>query len=142
MAQWKVSPADRKSIEEHELWEKDEMSIRCITGWRSGTWIITTSDNNEPKFDRTSIPFGSPDEDSINMNFCSSNNIEECQMEETYDCWYSDIIWSDNLDEDEQDRLEELRNEDSSSSWEEEGWIQTDTEMWVWGDLKIEKIED
>lgn len=142
MAQWKVSPADKKSIEEHELWEKDGIAIRRITGWRSGTWIVTTSDNNPPEFERTNVPFGSPDEDSIDMNYCCDNNIEEVEMEETWDGWYSNVVWPDDMDDEEIERLEELWDEDEYSAWEEDGWIQTDTEMWVWGDLNIEKIEE
>lgn len=140
MAQWKVTPKDKKSVEEHELWEKDGTAIRRITGWRSGTWIVTTSDDNEPQFERTNVPFGSPDEDSIDMNFCSGDNIEDCEMEETWDGWYSDVIWPDDMENEERERLEELWEEDSYEAWQEEGWQQTDTEMWVWGDLNIEKI--
>lgn len=142
MAQWKVSPANKKSIEEHELWEKDGMAIRRITGWRGGTWIVTTSDDIEPEFERTNVPFGSLDEDSVDMNCCCDNNIEECEIEETFDGWYGDVIWPDDMDDDERERLEELWEEDDYSGWEGDGWIHTDTEMWVWGDLTIEKIED
>ncbi len=142
MTIWKVSPANKKSIEEHELWEKDGTAIRRITGWRSGTWIVTTSDDQEPQFERTSVPFGSPDADSVDMNCACDNNIEEVEMEETWDGWYGDVVWPDDMSDEERERLENLWEEDSYSSWEEDGWVQTDTEMWVWGDLDIEKIEE
>lgn len=142
MAQWKVSPADKKSIEEHEMWEKDGMLIRRITGWRSGSWIVTTSNDEEPQFERTCVPNGTPDEDSIDMNCACENNIEDIEMIETYDGWYGDVNWPDELDDDERERLEELWEEEFYDGWEGEGWVQTDTEMWVWGDLDIEPYED
>lgn len=134
MAEWKVSPSNKKSIEEHELWEKDGLIIRRITGWRNGSWIVTTNDDEEPDFDRG-------DEDFIDINSACNNNIEEIEMEETVDGWYDDVRWPDSMDEEEQARLEELWNEESYDGWEGDGWIQTDTEMLIWGDLNIEKVE-
>lgn len=136
MAVWRVSPADKKSIEEHEFWSKDGFQITRITGWRTGSWLVTTSDDSKPQFERN-------EDGAIDMNCCSGNNIEECEMEETWDGWYGDIVWPDDFDdEEEQERLTELWDEESYDGWEGEGWIQTDTEMWVWGDLEVEKVEE
>jgi hypothetical protein len=35
-------------VEEHELWQKDDMVIRRITGFRFGTWTVETNDNEPP----------------------------------------------------------------------------------------------
>ena len=142
MAVWRVSPLNKKSVEEHELWEKDGLAIRRITGWRSGTWLVTTSDDNEPEFERHDVPFGDGELDAVDMNFCEDNNIEECQMEETWDGWYGDVIWPDDMDEDERERLETIWDEDDYDGWEEAGWIHVDSEMWVWGELNVERVED
>jgi len=57
------------------------------------------------------------------------------------DGWYGDVRYPDDMDEEEQERLEELWDEDAYSAWEEEGWVQTDTECWAWGEFDIEKDE-
>ena len=142
MTQWKVSPVDKKSIEEHEIWEKDGVAIRRITGFRSGSWIVTTSDDQEPEFELQAVPFGSPDKDSVDFNNACDNNIEDVELEEVNDGWYDDVIWPDDMDDNERDRLADLWEEDSYSAWEEDGWINTDTSMWVWGELEIERLDD
>ena len=142
MALWRVSPLNKKSVEEHELWEKDGLAIRRITGWRTGTWLVTTSDDNKPEFEHTGVPFGDSKLDAIDMNFCEGNNIEECELEETWDGWHSDVIWPDDMDDDERDRLENIWDEDDYDGWESDGWIHTDSEMWVWGELNVEQIKE
>ena len=139
MAQWTVSPAEKKSIEEHEMWQKGDMVIRRVTGWRWGTWTVTTSDDEPPQFELEAVPFGSPDKDSVDMNNCFCNNIEDAVMEETSDGWYENIIWPDDMDEEEQERLEQLWEEDAYVAWEEEGWDNYETQMWVWGKLSVEQ---
>ena len=37
MTWWKVKTLDKKSVEEHEFWQKDDMVIRRITGFR---WVF------------------------------------------------------------------------------------------------------
>ena len=120
MTQWKVSPVDKKSIEEHEIWEKDGVAIRRITGFRSGSWIVTTSDDQEPEFELQAVPLGSPDKDSVDFNNACDNNIEDVELEEVNDGWYDDVIWPDDMDDNERDRLADLWEEDSYSAWEED----------------------
>ena len=141
MANWNVEPKYKKSIEEHELWQKDDMVIRRITSWRGGTWYVVTSDDNPPEFNKVQTPFGSSDEDSVNMYDCCENNIEDVEMLETWDGWYSDIIWPDDMEEDERERIEALMQTDWYEGLEGDGWINYETEMWVWGDLEITKDE-
>ena len=143
MAWWKVSTATKKSIEEHEMWQKGDMVIRRITGWRSGTFNVQTTDDNPPNFELVSVPCGNADDDAVDMYDCCENNIESSELEETSDGWYANIIWPDDLDddEDEQDRLIELWDEESYDGWEEDGWVNYETQMWFWGDLEITKDE-
>jgi len=62
-------------------------------------------------------------------------------MDSMDDGWYGDIIFPDDMSEEEQERLEELWDEEFYDGWEEDGWINYDTECWVWNDLKVEKID-
>ena len=63
MADWKVSTKEKKSVEEHELWQKGDLVIRRISGFRWGTWTVTTTDDNPPEFDQSE----GPGADAVNM---------------------------------------------------------------------------
>lgn len=138
MSDWTVSTADKKSVEEHEIWTKSGQTIRRVTGFRWGTWTVTTSDDNPPDFELRQTPSGNEDRDSIDMNDCSENNIEDVELENLDDGWYGDVTYPDGMDKDEQARLSELWEEDSYEAWESEGWYNSETEVWVWGKLNIE----
>ena len=131
MAVWKVSTKFKKSINEHELWEKDDLVIRIITGWRSGTFLVTTDDDNPPILTQEHGPY----ESGINLY----DTDYEVELDHTSDGWYSDIIWPDDMPEEERDRLQELWYEESYSGFEEDGWICYDTEMWLSGELEVIK---
>ena len=137
MATWNVETINKKSVEEHELWQKDDMVIRRITGWRWGSWTVTTSDDNLPEFAFDSGPGG----DACNISEEWPDNVEDVEMDSMDDGWYSDIIFPDDMSEEEQERLEELWDEEFYDGWEEDGWVNYDTECWVWNDLKVEKID-
>ena len=137
MATWNVETINKKSVEEHELWQKDDMVIRRITGWRWGSWTVTTSDDNLPEFAFDSGPGG----DACNISEEWPDNVEDVEMDSMDDGWYGDIIFPDDMSEEEQERLEELWDEEFYDGWEEDGWVNYDTECWVWNDLKVEKID-
>ena len=101
MATWKVTTEYKKSVEEHEFWEKDGKTIIRVTGYRWGTWTVNTSDNNPPNFNRVRNPLGNEELDSVDMNNCFENNIEEVEMESLDDGWYSETIYPDDMDDDE-----------------------------------------
>lgn len=140
MATFRVTTVDKKSVEEHEHWEKDGQTIIKITAFRWGSWIITTSTDEEPVFGRTRNPLGNEVEDSVDMNNLDDENIESCELESLDDGWYSDIIYPDDFTDEEM--MNELWDEDSYEGWEREGWMQTETECWVSCELNVEKIED
>jgi hypothetical protein len=137
MTYWTVSTQEKKNVEEHELWQKDDFVIRRITGFRFGTWSVETNDDEAPILNQDSGPGG----DAINMNEYFDENVESIEMEMLDDGWYSDIIWPDDMPEDERARLEELWEEDSYSGWEGEGWVNYETECWATGPLDIERAE-
>jgi len=131
MATWEVSTTEKKSVEEHELWQKDDMVIRRISGFRWGTWIITTEDDDPPELDQSE----GPGADSVNMYDCGYDS----ELVSLDDGWYGDVIWPDDMSEEERDRLDELWEEEGYSGWEEEGWVQYETECWAAGPLEITK---
>ena len=132
MTWWNVKTVDKKSVEEHELWQKDDMVIRRITGFRWGAWTVETEGDTPPVLDQNDGPGG----DAVNMH-----NIDyEGELESLDDGWYVDIVWPDAMEESERDLLQDMQDEDAYS-WEEEGWSQYETEVWFSGELEITKDE-
>lgn len=138
MANWTVKTYYKKSIEEHEHFVKDGMTIVRKTGWRSGSWNVTTSDDNLPELEFDFVPGGDGNKDSLNMNDFPGSNIEDVEMIETWDGCWEDIEWPEDIDEEERERLEALIDEEGFYALEEEeGWDSSDTEMWIWGPIII-----
>lgn len=136
MTWWNVATADKKSVEEHEFWQKGDMVIRRVNGYRWGVWAVETDGDEPPEFERVAMPTGSSDEDSIEMNSIDY----EGELESLDDGWYAEIIWPDDMEEAERDRLQALVDDDAYA-WENEGWSNYETEVWFWGPLNITKDE-
>jgi hypothetical protein len=133
MAFWTVSTQEKKSVEEHELWQKGDQVIRVVNGFRWGTFSVETTDDNPPELDQTDGPGG----DAVDMYSPYGDNIESTELVSLDDGWYGDIIWPDDMDELERERLQELFDDDHYGGLESEGWNQYETECWFSGPLEI-----
>ena len=144
MAIWKVSPYYKKSCEEHEHYVKDGQIIVRKTGFRGATFVVETSDDNPPEFEFDYVPGGDGKKDSINMYDCSVNNIDNVELDSMWDGCWEDIEFPEDMDEEEQERLQELIEEHGvyEALEDEEGWSQYETEAWIWGPILIEDEED
>ena len=140
MAIWKVSTYYKKSCEEHEYYYKDEQSIVRKTGYRWSNFVVETDDDNPPQFEFDYVPGGDGKLESINMYDCCVNNIVNSELDSMTDGCWEDIVFPEDMDDEEQERL--LEAFDESSIYEvlegEEGWSQNDTEAWIWGPILIE----
>lgn len=142
MAVWTVRTHYKKSIEEHEHFVKDGMMITRRTGWRSGSWSVTTSDDQLPEFEFDYVPGGDGLCNSVDMYSFPGPNIEDVELIETWDGCWEDIDWPEDMDEEERERLEAMIDEEGFYVLEDqEGWSQDDTEMWIWGPIEIENEE-
>lgn len=143
MATFKVSPYYKKSCEEHEQYFKDGQMIVRKTGFRGATFIVETSDDNPPEFEFDFVPGGDGLKDSINMYDCCVNNIENVELDNMWDGCWEDIVFPEDMDEEEQERLQELFDESSIYEVleEQEGWSQNECEAWIWGPILIEDEE-
>ena len=136
---WTVSTYYKKSIEEVEYFVKDGQTIVHRTGWRGGSWTVYTNDGKPPVFEFGQVPGGDGNTDSIDMNSCYVNNIEEVEMNETWDGCWDDTEWPDDMDEDEQAAIEEVMDEEGYyDAFEQNDWSHDETEMWIWGPILIE----
>ncbi len=129
MTWWTVSTKEKKNVFEHELWQKDDWVIRRINGYRWGTILVETEGDEPPVLDQDS----GPGADAVNMYDLEYNY----ELDSLDDGWYGDVIWPDDMPEEERDRLEAIWDEDWSAGWEEEGWDQYETECWFHGPLEI-----
>ncbi len=140
MATWKVSPYYKKSCEEHEQYYKDGMTIVRKTGYRGASFFVETTDDNLPELEFDFVPGGDGKKDSINMYDCPGSNIENVELESMWDGCWEDIVFPDEMDEEEQERLQELFEEEGIYEVLEnqEGWMLDETQAWIWGPILIE----
>lgn len=141
MANWKVSTYFKKSCEEHEHYYKEGQTITRKTGYRLGSFFVETSDNNPPEFEFDFVPGGDGRKDSINMYNCCVNNIENVELDTMWDGCWEDIVFPDDMDEEEQERLQALIDEEGDVYEvleHQEDWSQNDTDAWIWGPILIE----
>ncbi len=123
MAEWTVSTKEKKSVEEHEIWVKDGSTLTVKTGFRWGSWKVTTEDDRQPVF---------PDEE-FNI-YDTEYDVELINLDDG--CWV-EIEFSDDIDQEERTRLEILIEDESTGVLADEGWSMYDGECWVWCDLEI-----
>jgi hypothetical protein len=126
MTTWVLTTAEKKNVEEIEIWTKDGQTIKRITGFRWGT-VYCESDER-------------PDIDLDNPNgldvFGTGYDFE---LDNLDDGWYAEVEYPDDMTEEEQERLDELWEEDSYDGWESNGWINDETETWFYGPLNLEE---
>jgi len=144
MATWIVEPYHKKSAEEHERFIKDGKTITRRTGWRWVKFEVETEDDNPPEFEFHAVPGGSDALDSVNLYDACVNNIENTEFIESFDGCWEEVDYPDDMDEDEQERLQELIDEEGfyEAIEEQEGWLQDDTDMWIWGPIAIKDEND
>jgi hypothetical protein len=141
VANWKVSPLYKKSCEEHEHYTKDGMTIVRQTGYRGASFYVETSDDNPPEFEFDCVPGGDSRQESIDMYNCEVNNIESVELDSMWDGCWQEIIYDDEIDEEELRRLVELIEEEGDVYdvlENQEGWSQSETQAWIWGPIQIE----
>jgi hypothetical protein len=144
MAWWTIKTYYKKNVEQHEYFlnrEIDGAKIIVKDGYRWAEYSVETSDDNPPEINFTTVPGGNGDIDSIDLNSCFGDNVEQTELVSLDDggCWGDTEIEGIN-DEDEAERLEELISEDGSWALEEDGdgdWYLDETEVWAWGPLEI-----
>ena len=141
MTTWTVKTYYKKNVQEIESYYQREGSgrVTVTNGFRWGAWTVETSDDNPPEFEYVEVPGGNGKKDSINMLDCSVNNIEDVELVDMNDggCWYDVDI--EGLDEDKEEEIREFLEENSPYELEEreDGWMQGDTEWWIWGPIEI-----
>jgi hypothetical protein len=128
MATWKISNYHKKNAVERQFWTKDGITVTKDEGFRWGYW---TCESDE----RPDIDLKNPD--GIEILF----GDYDWEMESMDDgCW---VEWTfpNDMDEEEQERIQELWDKDFYEGMEGDGWNNDDTEQWIYGPLCLENVD-
>ena len=136
MAVWTLMPVNKKSIEEVMYWEKDGKTIFFRQGWRGGSVTVTTADDNPPEIDLDG-------NDELSVYDLYDDHIVDVELDSFWDGCWSEWDWAvSDLTEEEQQEIQDAWDEDSYEAVEALGWEQTDTEVFFYGELSLERVTE
>ena len=124
---FKISTQEKKNVTEVEVWTKDGETLKHSIGWRWGSVMV--------------------DEEPDLSDYDPVNGID------VYYEWGADLIGYDDSCWEDWEYPESWTDEDKQKfieAWEEEGldaplnlgWNESDTELYFYGPLDIEELED
>lgn len=128
MAVWKITNLHKKNAVERQFWTKNGITVTKDEGFRWGTWTCESDD-------RPDIDLANPDGYDV---LCTDYDWE---MEDMNDgCW---VEWTfpDDMDEEEQERIQALWDEDWYEGMESDGWTNDDSEHWIYGPIQLTNID-
>lgn len=126
MTTWTLSTIEKKSVEEHEIWVKDGVTIKRINGFRWGS--VYCEDDERPDID-----LDNPD--GINVFDC----VYDFELNSLDDGWYGDWEFPEDFDPEEQERIINGYDEEGYEFMENEGWDNYENETWFFGPLSLEE---
>ncbi|NBP56115.1 hypothetical protein EBU71_06190 [bacterium] len=124
MAIWKITNYHKKNAVERQIWVKDGITIFKEEGFRWGVW--TCESDEQPDID-----LNNPD------GYDLTNGDYDWEMEEMIDGSWVEWTFPNDMDEEEQERIQELWDENSFEGLEEEGWVNDETEHWIFGPIQL-----
>lgn len=124
MAIWKITNQHKKSAVEKQFWIKDGITVIKEEGFRWGIWSCESDE--QPDIDL---------ENSEGYELMSTDY--DWEMEEMIDGSWVEWTFPDDMDEEEQERIQALWDEDSFEGLEGDGWTNDETEHWIQGPIKL-----
>lgn len=124
MATWKITNLHKKSAVERQFWSKDGVTFSKDEGFRWGIWSCESDE-------KPNIDLDNPD------GWEQYSQEEEWEMEEMIDGSWSEWTFPDDMDEEEQERIQALWDEDYFDGLEGDGWTNDETEYWIFGPLQL-----
>jgi hypothetical protein len=129
LSTWKLSTASKKNAVEKQYWTKEGVTVVKEEGYRWGTFYCESDER--PDIDLSN-------EDGYDL----SNSEYDWELDSLDDgCW---VEWDfpEDMDEEEQERIQSLWDEDFFEGLEGDGWVNDDTEYWFYGPLELEEIDE
>lgn len=128
-----VTPKYKKSVAELEFWRKGDRRFTIETLWRSGSWYITPQ----------------TDDEVVDLINCYENeevlelyDFEDVEFLETYDGCATDWSFHNIDDEEEQEDIKEMFWEEGRMYFEDEGWDELDSELYIYNGIELEEVND
>ena len=118
----------KKNAVERQFWTKDGVTVIKEEGFRWGTWSCESDE-------RPNVDLDNPD------GWEQFSQDDEWEMEIMDDGCWQEWTFPDDMDEEEQERIQELWNEDSFEGLEGDGWSNDETEYWIYGPLRLTNEE-
>lgn len=123
---WILKPRQKKSVEEHVIFERDNQQLIRIEGYRDA-WAFVTSDTDQPpQFD-----FSNPD----GLDVLSHKSYESIQLIDNG--WYVDFQFPNNMSQEEQDLLVNAWDLNYDQGLEQHGWAPLIKQCWFFGELEL-----
>jgi hypothetical protein len=129
LSTWKLSTASKKNAVEKQYWTKEGITVVKEEGYRWGTFYCESDEQ--------------PDIDLNNEDgYLLTNSEYDWELDSLDDgCWV-DWEFPEDMDEEEQERIQSLWDEDFFEGLEGDGWVNDDTEYWFYGPLELEEIDE
>lgn len=124
MATWKIENQYKKNAVERQFWSKDSVTVIKDEGFRWGIWICESDEQPD-------IDLENPD------GYELMSTDYEWEMQEMIDGSWQEWTFPDDMSEEEQERIQELWNEDWYEGMEGDGWMNDETEHWIYGPIKL-----
>ena len=124
MAIWTIRNLYKKEAVERQFWIKDGLVITKDEGFRWGTWQCES--DTQPDID-----LDNPD------GFQPSDSDLDWEMVDMDDGSWVTWNFPEDMEEEEQERIQNLWDEDFFEGMENDGWELDETEYWIFGPLKL-----
>lgn len=128
MAIWRLTNLQKKNAVERQFWSKDGLDIIKDEGFRWGIW---TCESDE----RPDVDLDNPDGYEV------MSTDYDWEMEEMVDGSWVEWVFPDDMDEEEQERITALWDEDYFAGLEGDGWVNHETEHWIYGPLRLTNVD-
>lgn len=124
MPTWKITNLEKKNAVERQYWVKGDQTIIREEGFRWGYW--TCESDSRPQID-----LANPEGYEVE---CSEF---EWELQEMVDGSWCEVTWPDSMTEEEQQEWEAAWEEDYYEGVEALGWINDETEYWIYGPIEL-----
>lgn len=128
MAIWRLTNLQKKNAVERQFWSKDGIDVIKDEGFRWGIW---TCESDE----RPDVDLDNPDGYEV------MSTDYDWEMEEMVDGSWVEWVFPDDMDEEEQERITALWDEDYFDGLEGDGWVNHETEHWIYGPLRLTNVD-
>ena len=132
-----LEPQYNKCVIEEETWKKDSFVIKRAIGWRHGKILVSG-------FTEEEIREAIKKRDTFDR-VCVSDKFEpldEIIDKIFWDSFSDDLSFSEDMHEDEINRLNNLFSEEGETAFEEEGWEIYDTDLYFESNINIYSFYD